>query len=389
MSQENITNIIREERQKKLLHWIVVVLVVLLFVSVVYFFFFKKENTEDVINDINQYPKIESDLVTKENNNDSTTTTNQKIEEETYKSVGIAILDIGPTLDYNFTGENSGFYINKDGEIRTFNLLLNNGYNFITNKLYKINKDNIISAVFSIKSKYLLIKTEDNKIFVYKNNTINTLSFVQVLQRDGVLHYTFSNDEKYLYYSTPNDKGGSSVMSFGLDSFVAKKIIDLPIVEYVLYSNNDGLFAKTKTTDMYNQNVLKINTNNNTITNVSDGNNDSVGDFVRKKEKIYFKNEPLNLNTSLEKCFENNVYIFCFYKKVPRFSIDDWYKKKYKVADELFVYNKDFKNIINTSKIYTFMDFEINSIKGNNKYFLFINGEDKEFWVSSVDYLLN
>ena len=35
------------------------------------------------------------------------------------------------------------------------------------------------------------------------------------------------------------------------------------------------------------------------------------------------------------------------------------------------------------------MDFEINSIKGNNKYFLFINGEDKELWASSVDYLLN
>lgn len=397
--EDNIKNILKEEKQKKIIHWVVFILIMLLLVSFFYYLIIKNSNNTTNTNKTNDIPVIDSNFVSNNKNNDydvnlysgnrDRNSDGELINNEISNLVGLNILDIGPVLDYNFITKDYGFYIKQDGQIMSFQLSSNNGYNFITNKLYKIKQNNIIGAVFSTTSKYLSIQNNDKVLFVYKNNYTNPVSFVQIFKKEGLYTYTFSDDEKYLYYTLTNDRGGSSVFSFDLNSFVVKKITDMPIIEYSLYSNNNGLFLKTKATDLYTQNIFKINTNNGDINLISDYNNDTSNNFIRKNKKVLFNNTPLNINTSLEKCSENSDNVFCFYKTLTSFSIDAWYKKKYNTGDVLTIYNKKgaVSNISN--EIADSMNLDIISMKTNNDYVLFINGDSKELWVGNVNYLLN
>ena len=389
MPENNIKNIIEQERQRKIILWISITMILLIIISIILYIIFRKDTAQNNNGNIPEYPRVDNGDIIRI---DGDTNKNNIILNEIQSTVGVELIDFGPVLDYNFINNKSGIYIRKDGEIRTFELLINNGnnlYDFITNKLYKINKSNIEKALLSNKSKYLAITDNTGETFVYTNRINEAFSAIQIFNKKNILEYTISDDEKYFYYSQINNIGGSSIYKYDLANNNNTRIVNIPIIEYTLYSYNNQLFAKTKPSDEVKQTVFIIDTKENNINIYSDENNDNNNILIRKNKQLIYNKNRIAINTALEKCNKNTLYILCFHNS-GIWSIDDWYKKNYPSQGEvLSIYNTKDNNVYTTNKIPPEIGFNIFSIKASEDNILFINKDEQELWYANINYLLN
>ncbi|MDI9354961.1 MAG: hypothetical protein QM532_01915, partial [Cyanobium sp. MAG06] len=305
--------------------WVSIILGIIIIMSVVLFFIFRKDTISPSTNP-QQYPPINSGDIIRDGDSNKIETVGEDFVD-IHNTDGLALLDYGPVLDYIFINNNSGIYIKNDGQIRTFEMSTGttlgiNTYDFITNDLYKINSTNTEQAKFSSKGKYLLLIGANKEAMLYKNSINNQFSSVKIFNKKGILEYTFSEDEKYLYYSLINNITGTTIYRLDLINNKEELIVNIPITEYTLYTYIDQILAKTKPSDEVLQNVFLLKNRNDYTNIISDQNNDNNDAFVRKNRKVFYKGIDLKVNTSLEKCNSNRVNIFCFTNNNQK-TIDD------------------------------------------------------------------